>query len=64
MKLPSLVWDSAHEQAGIVTGSTKDCTLECCRGVRILVRWPGGRTTWPCSNGLREINSEEWQVVG
>lgn len=37
---------------GLTTGTTKRCTLEGCRGLRVAVRWPDGKLTWPCSRGL------------
>jgi len=41
---------------GRTTGSLRSCTLEGCRGLRIGVRWPDGRLTWPCSEGMVRRN--------
>jgi hypothetical protein len=42
---------------GRVVG-TKACTLESCGGIRLGVRWPDGRLTWPCSKGLTARDSD------
>lgn len=47
-----LVYDKAGAEAGLVTGSVHRCRMEGCRGNRVSVRWPDGRTTYPCSRGL------------
>lgn len=39
-------------ETGLSTGSHRRCLQDGCRGVRIAVRWPDGRTTWPCSKGI------------
>ncbi len=41
-------------KTGIASGHVKPCTLEGCNGTRIMVRWPNGRRTWPCSEGLQK----------
>jgi hypothetical protein len=38
---------------GYLTGSWKHCTLEGCSGVRVMARWPDGKWTWPCTEGLK-----------
>jgi hypothetical protein len=37
---------------GRATGSYRYCQLEGCPGLRIAVRWPDGKLTWPCDEGL------------
>lgn len=37
---------------GQASGSLHHCQMEGCNGLRISVRWPDGRTTFPCSRGL------------
>ena len=43
---------STGKTIGAFTGHTKACTLGGCRGVRLRVKWPDGKYTWPCSKGL------------
>jgi len=38
--------------AGTVTGSVRRCSLDGCRGIRVMVKWPDGHRTWPCSEGI------------
>ncbi len=37
---------------GVATGSTHECQMEGCSGVRVTVKWPDGKVTYPCSKGL------------
>ena len=37
---------------GVFTGHSRPCALEGCRGVRLRVKWPDGKYTWPCSQGM------------
>jgi len=45
---------SAENMAGLVTGSTRPCQMEGCKSNCVMVRWPDGRKTWPCSSGIAE----------
>jgi hypothetical protein len=36
-------------EVGIMSGSTHDCQLKGCHGVRVSVKWPDGKRTFPCS---------------
>ena len=47
---------------GIASGSTRRCQLAGCGGLNIMVRWPDGKITWPCSAGLREIVNVTYQI--
>lgn len=48
---------------GKVTGSTRRCQMEGCSGVRVMVRWPNGKITWPCAKGLKLRKDDHWQIV-
>ena len=48
---------------GIATGSTRQCTMESCRGTRVYVKWPDGKVTMPCSKGLRACPNGSYQIV-
>lgn len=37
---------------GVTTGSVRRCQLESCGGTGVYVKWPDGKITIPCSNGL------------
>ena len=50
--LPATVLSRNGKLVGQTTGKSHPCTLEGCRGLRIMVKWPGGKTTRPCSNGM------------
>ena len=51
-------------EPGRLTGGTRRCTLEGCRGERLGVRWPDGRITWPCSEGLFIREDGQYQIYG
>lgn len=46
----------------VVTGATRKCQLDGCRGQRVGVRWPDGRMTWPCSEGLTSPEKGVWRI--
>jgi hypothetical protein len=37
---------------GKATGGLRHCALESCGGIRVGVRWPDGKLTWPCMKGM------------
>lgn len=46
---------------GVTTGGAHMCRLEGCRGMRIAVRWPGGRMTYPCTKGMSQRGAR-WAI--
>jgi hypothetical protein len=49
---------------GRLTGGSRRCRLEECRGTCLGVRWPDRRLTWPCLRGLRwDETLKAWRVV-
>jgi hypothetical protein len=58
-----LVWSTGHKDAGRLTGGSRRCALEGCRGVLLGVRWPDGELTWPCTRGMTWDNAKgEWEI--
>jgi len=50
--------------AGVLTGGTRHCSLSGCRGVRIYVRWPDGKLTLPCSEGMEyDEENKTWNIL-
>lgn len=47
----------------ILNMHSRPCSMEGCTGVRIHVKWPDGRSTYPCSKGCKELPSGLWQIV-
>jgi hypothetical protein len=47
---------------GVASGHTKVCRLGGCPGMRIMVRWPDGTRTWPCSEGLM-AHGDGYQIM-
>ncbi len=39
---------------GATTGGERSCQLEGCGGRQIAVRWPNGKLTWCCTEGMVE----------
>lgn len=62
-ELPKYVLDREGKQRGTVTGGQRLCTLESCRGMKIAVRWPNKKITYPCSKGMKEIGGNTWQIM-
>lgn len=42
--------------------NSRRCKLEGCTGVRIHVKWPNGRSTYPCSKGCKQIDADTLQI--
>jgi len=47
---------------GKLTGGSRHCALEGCRGLRLGVRWSGGSLTWPCTKGM-DFDGKRWKIV-
>lgn len=39
-------------EAGFTTGSYHNCQMDGCNGVRLSVKWPDGKHTFPCTKGM------------
>ncbi len=61
-KLPKKVWNDIRTEFGVPTGGTRHCKLEGCNGIRLGVRWPDGKLTFPCTKGMSTSNPDEWQI--
>jgi len=47
---------------GTVRGEGRPCRqVEGCCGRQVPVRWSDGKLTWPCTEGLYELE-EGWQI--
>lgn len=41
---------------------SRRCTLEGCTGVRMHVKWPSGKSTYPCTKGCTQIGPHLWKI--
>ena len=57
------VWSRDGAEAGKATGGSRQCAMEGCRGLRIGVRWPDGKLTWPCTKGTMERPDGSSQIL-
>ena len=39
------------------------CQMEGCTGMRIHVKWPDGKSTYPCSKGCEVVDAETLKIV-
>ncbi len=62
MDVPKRVWNREGTEAGKPTGRSYACQLEGCLGRRIVVRWPSGQITRPCSKGMHDRPDGDWQI--
>jgi hypothetical protein len=46
------------KRVGFTTGGVRRCQLDGCPGIRVGVRWPDGRMTWPCTEGMDQDKGE------
>jgi hypothetical protein len=56
--LPKRVLSRNGKIIGVPTGASYPCSLEGCTGRRIVVRWPDGRITRPCTKGLASVDDK------
>ncbi len=63
--LSAVKWGKNREgtEAGTVFSTARRCQMEGCNGIRIGVRWPDGRRTYPCSRGMNEISDDTWRIL-
>jgi hypothetical protein len=47
---------------GTLTGATRRCQMEGCRGEQLLAVWPDGTRTWPCTKGLKTTPDGTYQI--
>lgn len=53
-----------HRVTGKTTGHVRRCVMHGCPGTRIRVRWPDGRSTWPCSEGMTyDEATKTWEIL-
>lgn len=48
-----LVYIADGSKAGVLTGNTRLCSMDGCRGLRHDVKWPDGKITRPCGKGMK-----------
>ena len=48
------VWSRTLKEYGKTTGKLRHCNMEGCNGLKVQVKWPDGKTTWPCSEGMKK----------
>lgn len=47
---------------GRLTGGSRHCPLESCRGKRLATRWENGQLNYPCTKGM-EGQGDKWRVL-
>lgn len=46
----------------IININYRKCSAESCLGHRILVQWPDGKRTYPCSRGCKAVGGQTLQI--
>lgn len=57
----TVIYSRTGKLKGVATGSQQTCRLSGCTGLRISVRWPDGKHTFPCSKGI-VAKRGRWQI--
>lgn len=50
-------------RGNVINPCYRRCTMEGCSGWRILVQWPDGKRTYPCSCGCKTVNEQTVQIL-
>ena len=54
---------STTGEIGKLTGGRRHCGLEGCNGVKLGVRWPDKKLTFPCTKGMTwKSETSQWQI--
>ncbi len=48
--------------AGVAKSRGYRCQMEGCRGLRLVVKWPDGQTSRPCTKGMFTRPDGELQI--
>jgi hypothetical protein len=51
------------KQAGYASGSFYRCRMEGCNGHRVATKWPDGKTTFPCTKGMKFLPTGDMQLM-
>lgn len=58
------VWNRGHTECGIVIGVTSRYCAACESGHRcLIVEWPNGKRTKPCTKGMKRLSDAEWEIL-
>jgi hypothetical protein len=57
------VYDREGKDIGLPTGAEYPCSMEGCRGRRIVIKWPDGKITRPCSKGMTVREDGNLQII-
>jgi hypothetical protein len=57
-----IIYNSRGTEYAVRTGGTRLCPLAGCTGLRIYVRWPDNRVTYPCTKGLVRRPDGAYQI--
>lgn len=58
--LPS---DRDEGKKGVILNlRSRPCTLQGCTGMRMHVKWPDGKHTYPCSKGCTQLDEHTWVI--
>ena len=58
-----LIYNRNGKEAGTPTGAEYPCSMEGCIGHRIVVKWPDGKITRPCSKGMNVREDGDYQII-
>jgi len=51
-----------NKMKGVVTSTSRRCSMEGCNGIRVGVRWPDGKHTFPCTKGMVQVSPDTWRI--
>jgi hypothetical protein len=57
----TFVWSKYGSETGTRVGD-RPCQMAGCHGLSIGVRWPDGKLTWCCTDGMSQRRNGEWQI--
>lgn len=62
--LPTRMLSRDGKKVGVIKNlRSRPCRLEGCTGMRIHVKWPDGKSTYPCSTGCERVDEDTLRIV-
>lgn len=63
IKLRWVVSRDGTKKGEIKNLRSRPCQMEGCTGMRMHVKWPDGRSTFPCTKGCEQIDDETLKII-
>lgn len=57
-----IIWSRGQKEKGIVTSESERYCAVCGRHACYIVKWNDGKTTKPCTHGVKRLSNGELEI--